>query len=247
VKDKPLRNSANQPRPVVQSDGLRQDTAPGQMTVTGRVLEPTGKPVVGIPVDIVGQFRTPRVGADERMGAYVILGHGATDAHGRFKFEAARASSARVYDIYALAGASPGAGFGCIKLNPDAEQPAAEIRLRPEQGIRGKLVDVNGQPAAGVEVQVDHISRVLPMAGSGNFDGIGGGFNHLWTTPPEELTAWPKSVTSDAQGRFTLTGIGRGLSVSLSTFTTSASLARGSKSRPTKRKDRRVLPWHSSQ
>ena len=66
-----------------------------------------------------------------------------------------RTSSARFLEVYALA-AAPGSGVGWVALNPDAEQPAAEIRLQPEQVIRGKLVDVNGQPAAGVEVQVHH-------------------------------------------------------------------------------------------
>jgi RNA polymerase sigma factor (sigma-70 family) len=215
VKDEPVRNLANQPRPAAQPDVLRQDTKLGRMTVSGRVLDPAGKPVAGSPVEVVGQPRAPQVGADERMDAYVVLGHGVTDADGRFKFEASRASSTRYYNVYTLAGSSPGAGFGCVELNSDAEQPAVDIRLRPEQFIRGKLVDVNGQPAAGVEVQVDHIARVFPLAGGGNFDGIGGGFNHLWTAPPEELNAWPKPVTSDDQGRFTLSGIGRGLSVSL--------------------------------
>ena len=102
-----------------------------------------------------------------------------------------------------------------MRLKPDAAEPAAPVRLRPEQVIRGKLVDIRGEPAAGVEVQLNHVFHASRSAGVGDFDGIGGGFHQLWDVPPEELRAWPKPVTTDDQGRFTLAGIARGLTVRL--------------------------------
>ena len=188
------------------------------MTVTGRVLDPDGKPAAGVPVDIVGVPRAPETGTDVRRDAYVVLGQGATDGDGRFRIEASRGSSARFHDVYALAGvAGPGSGFGSVKLASDAEQPAAEIRLRPEQVIRGRLVDVNGQPAAGVEVQLDSVyARAVPGRRAGVSTAPAPAAATSGPPRPTGLRAWPKSVTTDDQGRFVVAGVGRGLFVSLS-------------------------------
>jgi protocatechuate 3,4-dioxygenase beta subunit len=186
------------------------------MTVTGRVIDPAGKPAAGVPVNIIGQLRAPPECADERTDCYALLGDGATDADGRIQLDTLYAEPARFYDVYALVGsAGPGTGFGCMRLQQAAGKAAADIRLRHEQIIRGKLVDIHGQPAAGVEIQLHHVFSAVRLPGLGSFDGIGGGFNHLWTTPPEELRAWPRPVTTDEQGRFTLAGIGRGLTLRL--------------------------------
>jgi protocatechuate 3,4-dioxygenase beta subunit len=187
-----------------------QKTEPDtRMTVTGRVLDPAGKPISGALVDVIGRPRAPEASTVGKTVPYGLLGHSVTDADGRFRLDAARSSAARHIDVHAVA-ASPGFGFGWIPLNPDAEQPAAEIRLHVEQVIQGRLVDVNGQPAAGVEIQVHDLGR---STGDGDYDGIG---PPPWSfDPPEGLPAWPKPVTTDGQGRFTLAGIARGFSVTL--------------------------------
>ncbi len=65
--------------------------------------------------------------------------------------------------------AAPGFGLGWARLNADAGQPGVEIRLRPEQAIRGKLVDIQGRPAAGVKIQVEAVIRDNMYI---TFDGI---------------------------------------------------------------------------
>jgi hypothetical protein len=148
--------------------------------------------------------------------SFALLGQGETDGDGRFRIEAARASSARFEGVYALAGAAgPGTAFGCAGLPPDAEQPSAEVHLQPEQVIRGKLVDVQGQPAAGVAVQIDAVYG-SPARPGARFDSPNLGDTGVLSVWPEGLRAWPKAVTTDAQGRFTFNGIGRGLSLWLS-------------------------------
>ena len=199
------------PRPA-----LPDTPASGQLMLTGRVLDPSGNPAVKVPVDLIGVSRTPAAGTDVEKNAFVLLGQTTTDASGRFRIEAAGVSSARFLEVYALAGAAgPGSGFGCLRVHPDAGESALELRLRPEQLIRGRLVDLSGEPAAGVEVSFNRVQGVAPMAGAGNFDSFYLGFGYAWSLPPRELRAWPKAIKTDAQGRFTLTGIGRGLSVIL--------------------------------
>ena len=56
-----------------------------------------------------------------------------------------RTSSARHHRFGAVA-IAPGYGAGWVELDPDADQPAADIALRPEQVIEGRLFDVNGRP-----------------------------------------------------------------------------------------------------
>ena len=103
-----------------------------------------------------------------RSTSFTVLGQGQTDGDGRFRLDSPRTSSTRVFEVVALA-AAPGFGLGWVELNPDAEQPAADIRLQPEQIVRVRLVDVSGRPAGGVEVTViGHRTRER----QGHFDGV---------------------------------------------------------------------------
>jgi RNA polymerase sigma factor (sigma-70 family) len=202
----------NEPPPPTHDSPLPA----GRLTVSGRVLDPAGKPASGVPLDLIGVPRSPAAGTDVEKDAFVLLAQATADGDGRFRIEAARVSSARFLDVYVLAGAAgPGSGFGCLHVHPDAGQAALDLRLRPEQLIRGRLVDLSGQPAAEVEVCFNRVLSVSPLAGGASFDTFYPGFGFAWSPPPRELRAWPKAVKSDAQGRFTLPGIGRGLSVVL--------------------------------
>jgi hypothetical protein len=174
------------------------------MTVHGSVLDPSGKPMAGVPVELIGRQRGPAVAGKEWRAPIVVLGRGATDADGRFRFDATRTSRIGFLQVQALATA-PGFGLSWTAPNPDAEQPAGEIRLRPEAVIRGKLIDLNGKPIAGVEMSVK--SLTLHNADHGD-DWIG-------AHPPEELLNWPRKFKTDDQGRFTLAGIGRDMTVYL--------------------------------
>ena len=148
------RKARTEPRPP----DPRQATA--RMTVTGRVLDPDGKPVEGAIVEVVSQLRTPWVGASEETfgSEHALLGQGRSDGDGRFRLDATRMASIRVIQIHAMA-AAPGYGLGWARLNPYADQPTADIRLLPEQPIRIRLVDVTGRPAHGVEVRLRNLRR----------------------------------------------------------------------------------------
>ena len=117
--------------------------AAGRMTVAGRVLDPDGKPVKGAVVDLVARPRSPWVGASEEIDQHSLLGEGQSDSDGRFRFDAPRTSSTRVFELGVYA-AAPAYGLGWVALNPDAEKPAAEIKLQPEQTVRVRLIDVTG-------------------------------------------------------------------------------------------------------
>src|SRR5262249_53584352 len=90
-------------------------------------------------------------------------------------------------------------------LNPNAEQPHAVIQLPPETLIRGRLQDLQGQPAAGVKVFVTHFATTV----RGEPQGVS------WNEGPERLPLGPQPVTTDAQGRFELRGVNRDAGVYL--------------------------------
>jgi hypothetical protein len=189
---------------------------PGRMTVTGRVLGPDGKPAADAPVDIIGTSRMSVPTTEVRPMPYVILGQGTTDGDGRFRIEASRTSSTRFFHIFAIAGSTgPGTAFGCVKLPTDAEQPVAEVHLQPEQVVRGKLFDVNGGPAAGVQLELGSVYAESDRPAGTRFDSPQPILVYHGSATSVGMRAWPKAVATDARGRFTFTGVGRGLWVSL--------------------------------
>ncbi len=179
---------------------------PGRMLVTGNVLDPEGKPIKGAVVDLVARPRTAWVGASESNDSLLLLGQGSTDDAGRFRLESLRTNSSRFLEVHALA-AAPGFGIGWATLDASAEKPEARIRLEPEQVVVVKLVDVTGRPAAGVDVGVKGMWR---PTGPGESDGV-----TVRDHPDKELRVWPGTLKTDSQGKIRLTGIGRGLTVSL--------------------------------
>ncbi len=178
--------------------------APERMFVTGRVLDPAGEPMAGVPVEIIGRRREPAAALKGTWSPYALMGHDRTDAAGRFGVDVVRTSSIGFLQVQAIASA-PGVGLGWATPNPDAPQPTAEIRLRLEQVIRGKLIDMNGAPAGGVEIRVNSITR---HDAEGRQDWAG-------PLPPADVLNWPRAVTTDESGHFMLANIGRDMTVYL--------------------------------
>jgi RNA polymerase sigma factor (sigma-70 family) len=158
------------------------------LTVTGRVLDPDGKPVAKADVALIAWPKLPLRGQRE-FDALKVVAQARTDAEGRFRLAAPLLSS--VQTVVALA---PGHALGQERIDRNAEQAEVEIRLHREEPVRGRLVDIQGQPVAGVKV---HVVSVSSQKG-------------LWSflhEPPKDSKAWPAPVTTDAKGRFVLHGL----------------------------------------
>jgi hypothetical protein len=100
-----------------------------------------------------------------------------------------------------------------VELDPDDDQPSTDISLRPERVIHGQLIDLQGQPAAGVEVSAPILGR-LPFDRQANARDSSRSVL-VWPTRVTNLWAWPQPVKSDAQGRFTVRGLARDLQARL--------------------------------
>ena len=79
--------------------------------------------------------------------------------------------------------------------------------------IQGRLFDVQGRPVQGVAVSVEAMGRVLHDPEGDPEDRLEGP-DFLWRSR-EDLPAWPRPATTDADGRFTVRGVGRSLRVVL--------------------------------
>jgi RNA polymerase sigma factor (sigma-70 family) len=176
-----------------------------EMTVTGRVLDAAGKPVPGARVAVMGRRRW-----GHRAGGGVVypeaLAQGRAGGDGRFRLAVPRTAKARFYQTYALALAE-GHGLGLEDFDPDAASPDLTVRLSREQVVRGRFLDLQGVPAAGVQVRVSKL-------GGPHFDTRRRG--HIWFgQAPTNLAAWPAAAPTDADGRFTLRGVPPNASLTL--------------------------------
>jgi protocatechuate 3,4-dioxygenase beta subunit len=196
--------------------GARGDDA--RTTVTGRVLDPQGQPVPNATVN-VSVRRKLLVASPGSEGCFPVpAGHGASDASGRFGIDAPRTSTAHHAEFGATA-LAPGYGVGWADLDPDEDQPSAEIRLMPEQVIEGRLFDVHGQPVPGAVVSVSAIWRTLqPTVIRGRVIESHSEGPFFWWGRVHDGPGWPKPVATDADGRFDLHGIGRRVYARLGVF-----------------------------
>ncbi len=172
--------------------------APVTIKVRGRVLDPAGNPVQGSRLWLAFQ------GTDWTWSTRVPEVRATTGANGRFEFtvedndpEVSRALRMTsgwpdgFGDIQVLASAD---GFGPAWTPLAAIKSEIELRLVPDDiPIEGRLLTLEGFPIVGATVKTQ---MVEDAARSQTTFGAPSGFF--------------QSPTTDAEGRFRLTGIGRG-------------------------------------
>ena len=133
------------------------------------------------------------------------LGDARAGESGRFRIDTARVSSTSHQSFGAVA-VAPGYGAGWLSLDLGTEQPAADITLRPERLVHGRLFDLQGRPVPDVVLSVSSIGQIPPQGPAqarNRFDGVAYSSVRINKTP-----AWPTPVTTDAEGRYTVRGLG---------------------------------------
>jgi hypothetical protein len=175
------------------------EPAKGKMTVAGRVFFPDKLPAPGVPVVVVTN-QNPRPG--ERLPPIhtVLLGSGKTNEQGQFRL--AVPQTGQYHSRPMVLAAAPGYALTPVGLDRLSRKHVVEADLLPALSARGRLVGPKGEPARRVCV------RLIGMSRDKKFDV-------LFPTPPGPLPGWPDPVTTDDDGRFTLTGLGPNLRVVL--------------------------------
>src|SRR5207237_505121 len=125
-----------------------------EMTVTGRVVGPDGKPVAGAQVAVVG-WQALYFSSFEWAAASSnsTLGRTRADADGKFHLSVRRPPPAGWTKLRLLA-AGDGLGLAWKWFDLKADSVSLEVRLPAEQVVRGRIVDLQGEPVAGARVLV---------------------------------------------------------------------------------------------
>jgi RNA polymerase sigma factor (sigma-70 family) len=181
--------------PASKSARATEQDPADKVPVTGRVLNSAGKPLAGAETALIGLPRDSiRFGL--RLLDDKILGRARAGAGGRFLLAVPRKALAAYERVYVLAGAG-GHGVVWQEVQPGAGRPEITVRLPEEKVIRGRLRDLQGQPAAGVRVRVAWL-------GSG---GPPGATEIRLGSPPKGGLPWPVPAISDKGGKFVVRGL----------------------------------------
>jgi len=198
------------PAPAKQAPQSAAAATAETFIVSGQVLDADGKPVAGAKLfvcDNHGRSPAPQPAAD---------------ADGRFRFTLPAAFTT----MRTLVSIADGHGADWSDVRPTEPANSLTLRLPPDVPIRGKVVDLEGKPVAGVIVQVVELST----SESGNLED----FIKRWSADKEKSvtgstfhlstakSVWPRdglkqlfATTTGPDGGFRLTGIGRDRSVLL--------------------------------
>ena len=135
-----------------------------------------------------------------------VLAEGLADDDGRYRLNLEGVSS-KTHRYASVIARKDGMAVAWRQINLDEASVEGSLKLPPEEPIVGKLVDLEGQPAAGVEL---HLQAVMKRSDGSMPSRDGVGFRG-----ERVPAAWPKPVLTDEQGRFTVNGVSAGHGVLL--------------------------------
>jgi RNA polymerase sigma factor (sigma-70 family) len=194
----------------VESRQPPPDTAPAKgdnsAILCGRVLDPDGKPVKSARLYVSGVRKDPPTLATD----YTFVQKGISDTEGRFRIELSRADL-RPLGRSSLLAAADGYGVDWTDIPPDNAQPELTLRLVKDQPIRGRILNTEGKPLAGVRVRVIG----LMTGANGRLDAFLSSWQADWywaaVQTPKSLSHLEQTlspVVTDRDGRFRITGTG---------------------------------------
>ncbi len=206
--------------PQTKAPATPSDSAQGQnaqtprrdkgdsIMVTGRVLDPDGKPVEG------ARLYWPRVPKTQPKSEEDIEfpQRAKTDAQGRFRFELPRSDIRPEWRI-SLVAAADGYGVDGVELPKDGSPADVTLRLVKDQPIEGRILSTEGKPLARVRVRVleigapsrNRIDEFL-TAWQQEWQLAYGQLSNHWYLPPlEDKSA---QTVTDKEGRFRVIGAG---------------------------------------
>jgi protocatechuate 3,4-dioxygenase beta subunit len=192
----PVANLDTKPETVDDKDAI---------AYSGRILGPDGRPVAGAKL-----YLTLARGAGGRPIPSPV--YATTGPDGRFRFTAPKAKFGDDWTVVAATAAKHGPGW--VEIPAGEKRDDLTLRLvKDDMPITGQIVDLEGKPVAGASLTVLQINAAneenlgpwLKAAKDKKGDLLTLEQSHL----PRYTVALAPKVTTDGEGRFRLTGIGR--------------------------------------
>jgi RNA polymerase sigma factor (sigma-70 family) len=212
-KEGPPARAAQPPAEEPPQAPAAADEKGKTVDVSGRVLDPDGRPFAGATVRLVahGLARGEPVRADARSAA-----------DGSFRLSVGRqATQAADGDpLWRTAVIATAEGYGAAVSQGEEPAPSGDLTLRlvrDDVPVRGRVLDLEGKPLAGVTVRVDSLG--IPAAGD-----LTPWLEALRANPQDAAPVVARfleevsfaeapgpfpDVITDAEGRFQLRGVGR--------------------------------------
>jgi RNA polymerase sigma factor (sigma-70 family) len=185
--------------PALQSQSARSVNKERAIEIKGRVFDPDGKPFAGATVYFVPNAARKRADLKVRTP---------TDKNGRFRLTVAAADVASDARLLAVA---PGHGPDWTDVSKENE---TVLRLvKDDVPLRGRVIDLEGQPIAGVTVEVGLLAKPvdgdltpwLEIKTKKSRDRRRAEMKYLWPA----LLDGQFTAKTDADGRFRMSGFGR--------------------------------------
>ncbi len=189
-----------------------KDTENGAVEVSGRVLGPDGKPVMGATLHIPQLKKNP----PKTMEDIEIIRAATSDAEGRFGFTYNNLREADWAELRPVLGyvIAYKDGFGVDWAQAPSGKRTVELTLRlvKDQSIAGRIIDTQGKPVAGAAVNI----RSVGVPPDDNLDKYLAGWKNNWSDTDHELSrglpfsldAISGKATTDKDGKFKLNGAG---------------------------------------
>lgn len=176
------------------------------ITYAGRVLDPDGQPVAGARLYVtlaIGYLRRAEPSPE----------YGTTGPDGRFHFAVPRAKFADHNTVVAATAANYGPGWVRIPLGGKKDELTLRL-VKDDVPITGQILDLEGKPVPGVTLTVQQVNAALGEDLAPFLEAAAKNKNATMYDLEQQLLrrftiAIAPKVTTDSEGRFRLTGIGR--------------------------------------
>ncbi len=210
-------------RGAARTDTPRSDE---RVRLSGRVLGPDGEPRGGASVYFIRP--APFVWVPHPRPPHRPEPSATSGPDGRFEVLIDRAEwddvrsgptrfGPHVRTFPLIAATSPGSGPGWVLLpRPEARTDVTLQLVKDEVPIEGRILDLEGRPVPGAtvtarEIFATHGEDLTPVIKSGTLSDEAG----KWKSLAPSIAGLSHALTTDHEGRFRLTGIGRERVVSL--------------------------------
>ncbi|HQR06728.1 MAG TPA: sigma-70 family RNA polymerase sigma factor [Gemmatales bacterium] len=204
--DEPVAATTVVPVSIISADD------PENVTITGTVFDPGGKPIAGASISVV-KFVQLDVARTNRQKLEPIT---TTDANGQFQFTTKDS-------LFYVVAQKAGYGFDVELIQEDKSKKPVQLQLRDQISVEGSVIDENGQRIANAEVECSHLFRYPPqfledqlkvIQETGRADGLYRQFSDIpFYFPFPKGLDW--KVQTNAQGKFTLPELPSGMMAQL--------------------------------